>query len=165
MFIPAPKRGSGSSSHGLDPWGSYSPYVDSTWGVWFGGGESVPRLRQPWTSVIRSAGRLNDGFMDTKSHETCVDITTHKKPTNRKAMSVFWQAISEEKRVLPWHWGKTTIISTYTIPLLDKTCHGRLILKINRLKGRIISVFPKGLSHVNHSIYGELFAFSRPDQT
>ena len=40
----SPKKDSGSSSHGPDPWGSYSPYVDLTWGVWFGGGESVPRF-------------------------------------------------------------------------------------------------------------------------
>ena len=38
-------KDSGSSSHSPDPWESYSPYVDLTWGVWFGGGELVPRLR------------------------------------------------------------------------------------------------------------------------
>ena len=35
-----------------------------------------------------------------KSHETCIDLTLHKKPTN-KTMSASDKTISEEKKALP----------------------------------------------------------------
>jgi hypothetical protein len=35
-----------------------------------------------------------------KSHETCIDLTLHKKPTNQ-VMSTSEKTISEEKKALP----------------------------------------------------------------
>ena len=40
--------------------------------------------------------------METKSQETCIDLTLHKKPTNQ-AMSTSDKTISDEKKALPWH--------------------------------------------------------------
>jgi hypothetical protein len=98
--------------------------------------------------------------MDTKSHETCIDITIHKNPPTKSNECLLTSRFRGEES-LTLTLGKDYNHFHLYYTLLDKTCHRRLTLKINRLKGMITSVFPRRLSHTNHSIYRELTAFLR----
>jgi hypothetical protein len=98
--------------------------------------------------------------MDTKSHETCIDITIHKNPPTKSNECLLTSHFRGEES-LTLTLGKDYNHFHLYYTLLDKTGHRGLILKINRLKGTIISVFPRRLSQANHSIYRELIAFLR----
>ena len=103
-----------------------------------------------WTAVIRSVGRHNNEFMETK-----VTWDMHRPDLTQKTHQLsnkwLWQSHSKGEESLTLTLGKDHNHFYLCNTLFDKTCHRGLILKINRLKRNHNLGFPMRLSHPNHS--------------
>ena len=103
-----------------------------------------------WTAVIRSAGRHNDEFMETKvtwdMHRP--DLT---QKTHQLSNECLWQSHFRGEEGLTLTLGKDHNHFYLWDTLFDKTCHRGLILKVKELKGNNNLGFAMSLSHLNHS--------------